>query len=169
VVAYEPEGWHDLFVAMAGAAAALAGLLFVAVSINLTAILKFASLPRRALETLLIMLAVVLLSIFVLVPGQDSTLLGLEILALGLGFLLATLIPRLRLPREDAGRDAGQEAVRRLVPLVALVASFVPMVVAGLSLLIGAGGGLYWLVPSLVFAFLTAITSAWVLLVEILR
>jgi hypothetical protein len=165
VVAYEPDSWHDLFVAMAGAAAALAGLLFVAVSINLTDILKFPSLPRRALETLLIMLAVVLVSIFVLVPGQDATLLGLEILALGLGFLLATVIPRLRLPREESGH----EVARRLVPLVAVAASFVPMVIAGLSLLIGAGGGLYWLVPSLVFAFLTAITSAWVLLVEILR
>lgn len=164
MVAYEPETWHELFVAMAGAAAALAGLLFVAVSINLTDILKFPSLPRRALETLLIMLAVVLLSIFVLVPGQSPTVLGLEILALGLGFLLATLIPRLRLPREES-----QDTVRRLVPLVLLVASFVPMVIAGSSLLIGAGGGLYWLVPSLVFAFVTAITSAWVLLVEILR
>ncbi|HVS99677.1 MAG TPA: hypothetical protein VHE08_04100 [Solirubrobacterales bacterium] len=34
-VAYDPVEWHDLFVAAAGASAALLGLLFVAVSINL--------------------------------------------------------------------------------------------------------------------------------------
>lgn len=34
VTAYETAGWHDLFVASAGASAALAGLVFVAVSVN---------------------------------------------------------------------------------------------------------------------------------------
>jgi hypothetical protein len=33
------ESWHDFWVAEAGASAALAGLLFVSVSINLTKIL----------------------------------------------------------------------------------------------------------------------------------
>jgi hypothetical protein len=31
VSAYQPEQWHDMFVAMAGAATALTGLIFVAV------------------------------------------------------------------------------------------------------------------------------------------
>ncbi len=34
MTAYQPEQWHDMFVAIAGAAAALTGLIFVAVSIN---------------------------------------------------------------------------------------------------------------------------------------
>jgi hypothetical protein len=33
--AYSTAGWESLFVALAGASAALAGLLFVAISINL--------------------------------------------------------------------------------------------------------------------------------------
>jgi hypothetical protein len=37
--AYAPGTWHDFFVAAAGATAALSGLIFVAVSINLRAIL----------------------------------------------------------------------------------------------------------------------------------
>ena len=37
--AYDPEMWHEFFVAAAGAAAALSGLIFVAVSINLGEIL----------------------------------------------------------------------------------------------------------------------------------
>jgi hypothetical protein len=44
-----------------------------------------------------------------------------------------------------------------------------PFVVAGATLLAHAGGGLYWLVPGVVFSFLTGVANAWVLLVEILR
>jgi hypothetical protein len=33
---YQPEQWHDFFVMVGGAAAALAGLVFVALSLNLT-------------------------------------------------------------------------------------------------------------------------------------
>ena len=50
MTAYQPELWHDLFVAIAGAVAALTGLIFVAVSINLEQILKFRALPVRAVE-----------------------------------------------------------------------------------------------------------------------
>jgi hypothetical protein len=40
--------WEGLFLAGAGASAALAGLLFVAISINLDRILKGRGLPGRA-------------------------------------------------------------------------------------------------------------------------
>jgi hypothetical protein len=76
MTAYQPEQWHDLFVAMAGAAAALTGLIFVAVSINLQQILKYRALPVRAVETLTILLGLLMLSVFILVPGQSQWLLG---------------------------------------------------------------------------------------------
>ena len=84
MTAYDTAAWSDLFVATAGASAALAGLVFVAVSINLERILEFAGLPERALQTLLLLLGVVVVSIIGLIPGQSDTALGAELLAAGL-------------------------------------------------------------------------------------
>lgn len=43
------------------------------------------------------------------------------------------------------------------------------LVVAGATLLARAGGGLYWLVPTVLAAFIVGLVNTWVLLVEILR
>jgi hypothetical protein len=43
------------------------------------------------------------------------------------------------------------------------------LVVAGGTLLAQAGGGLYWLVPSVLAALIFGLGNTWVLLVEILR
>src|SRR6185437_3611236 len=87
---YQPADWHDLFVASAGAAAALTGLIFVAVSINLAQILADRKLPTRAAETLSILVGLVLLSVFMLVPGQGRIVLGIEIG--GRGVVLGTIL-----------------------------------------------------------------------------
>jgi hypothetical protein len=44
-----------------------------------------------------------------------------------------------------------------------------PFLVAGVSLLLRAGGGLHWLVPGVVLCLVVAVLNAWVLLIEILR
>lgn len=84
--AYDPAEWTDLFVAAAGASAALAGLVFVAVSINIERILRFSGLPERALETLLLLVGVLIASIIGLIPGQGRAALGSELLAAALFF-----------------------------------------------------------------------------------
>jgi len=89
VAAYEPSDWSELFVASAGASAALAGLVFVAVSINVERILQFRGLPERAPVTVLLLLSVVLVSIMGLVPGQSHIALGIELLGEGLLFGVA--------------------------------------------------------------------------------
>jgi len=82
--AYSAAEWESLFVAEAGASAALAGLLFVALSINLERILKGTGLPGRAGEAIVLLLTVLVVSTFGLVPGQSPRVLGAEVLGFGL-------------------------------------------------------------------------------------
>jgi hypothetical protein len=164
VTAYDPTEWHDLFVATAGASAALAGLVFVAVSINLERILKLPGLPERALETILLLLVVLIISIVGLVPGQASQALGLEVF--GVGAICAAGIAALPIVREaHPGPSRNWVWGRWVLRLMGTV----PFVVGGLSILFEGGGGLYWVFAGIVLAIAGAVANAWVLLVEILR
>ena len=164
MIAYDPSEWSDLFVATAGASAALAGLVFVAVSINIQRILEFPGLPERALETILLLVAVLLVSIVGLIPGQSHVALGLELLVVSLTIGAAIV----RLP--TVGGDPKAEKRRWLWSRWSIrIAAIVPLAVAAVTVLAESGGGLYWLVAGIAFAVTGAIANAWVLLVEILR
>jgi hypothetical protein len=78
-----PLAWHDFFVGTIGVAAALTGLLFVAISINLEQILKYPQLPGRAAGTLGILVSDLVVSRITLAPGQGPRTLGIEIAAVG--------------------------------------------------------------------------------------
>jgi hypothetical protein len=163
--AYSTAGWESLFVAEAGASAALAGLLFVAISINLERILQGAGLPGRAGEAMVLLVAVLGVSTLVLAPGQPRTALGAELLVAGLVAWSILVMIHLRAVRSRVGPSSGALAGRIVVVQVAVL----PLLVAGLSLLLGAGGGLYWLVPGVLFCLVVAVLDAWALLIEILR
>ena len=75
--------WEAFYAAQLGAAAALGGLVFVGLSLNLKKILSYAWLPGRALLALMVLMAILVISSFMLMPGQSLTALGLEIPAVG--------------------------------------------------------------------------------------
>ncbi len=165
MLAYDPSEWHDLFVAAAGASAALLGLLFVAISINLERILKFEGLPGGALEAMMQLTCVLIASFAGLVPGQSEVALGIELLAIS-AVITAIVLRQPVLVADASGREpASWKAMRWTVRLAGLLA----IAIAGLSLMVEAGGGLYWLAAGIVLAIVAAIAGAWVLLVEILR
>jgi hypothetical protein len=163
--AYTTDGWEGLFLAEAGASAALAGLLFVAISINLAKILEVRGLVGRAGEAIVLLVAVLVASTLVLVPDQPRAALGTELLAAGLLAWSILVVIHARAVRGRLGPSRGVLVGRIVMAQVAIL----PFLVAGASLLLRAGGGLYWLVPGVVLCLVVAVLNAWVLLIEIVR
>jgi hypothetical protein len=163
VSAYAPADWHEFFNAAAGASAALLGLLFVAISINLKLILKHSHLPGRAAATLGTLLSVLVVCSFGLVPGQSNRTLGVEILATGA--VVATQAIWVSVGK----RSQGDPLIWTLGNLPVLLSPALAFVGGGGSLFAGSGGGLYWVLAGTVLTFIGTSLNAWVLLVEIVR
>jgi hypothetical protein len=101
VTGYAADRWTDFGVGVAGASAALAGLVFVAVSINLSEILKYRNLPGRAAMTLMLFVTPLIVGVLLLVPGQPGAALGGELLATGVVIGGSELVINQRSGRSD--------------------------------------------------------------------
>jgi hypothetical protein len=157
--------WEAFFTAQLAAAATLAGLLFVGLSLNLAKILGNPSLAGRALSGFYLLLANLIVASLMLVPEQPPTAIGLEILLVGLA--LWGMISRLDV---TAIRRSTAEYRRYFVRhFLMFQVAVIPYLVSGLLILAGANGGLYWLAAAMVISLFVASTEAWVLLVEINR
>jgi hypothetical protein len=66
------ESWHDFFIAEVGASAALVGLLFVALSLNVSQILKYSWLPARGAQTLVVLTGTLFEASLPLLPAGAS-------------------------------------------------------------------------------------------------
>ena len=162
---YLASPWSDFSVAVVGAAAALTGLLFVAVSINIEQILAMGALAGRALSTMILFVVPLVVGILILIPGQSVTALGLELI--GTGVLAGGGLLRINRPANRGALEPRSSwLLIRLVPSVTI-----PMflVLTGASLITRVGGGLYWAAPAILAAFAGGLATVWVLLVEIRR
>jgi len=163
--AYNALQWTAYFSAQVGASAALTGLIFVAVSINLPNIIAEAKLVSRSAKAILTLTGVLLESSFCLVPAQSGMALGLELTVLGGVVWVLTTLLQIRSSHKNPYVSRGQKILLGILTQV----SGIPVWVAGISLIVGAGGGLYWLLGATVACFLSALIDAWVLLIEIQR
>jgi hypothetical protein len=157
--------WNSFFMAEVGAAAALAGLLFVAISINVGEILKDSYLPMRAGQTIGILIASLVEASLVLMPGQTVQTLGTEVLVVG---ALMCVMSALVLWRSHQWLESLPLEWRVSRVLLWVGGTILPPV-AGVALLAGGSWGLYVLAAAILVAFLVAALNAWVFLVEILR
>ena len=161
---FNPSAWHDFAIAVAGASAALAGLLFVAMSINVREILSEASLPSRAAGAIVTLVTPLIFSIFLLVPASSKNVLGIELI--GVGVVAGVALARLLGPHESDGRSASAWLFGTALPATLLAGA---TTLAGVGILTTAIGGLSWLVVAVIAAIFGGLLQAWVLLIEILR
>ena len=170
MTAYDPSQWSDFALAQLGASAALLGLVFVGMSINLKEFVGTPLLVNRALEAIVLLATVLVTATAVLIPEQSREVVGVELVVIGLFTTFSVL--RLQagvhadvVARGDRGPTRASIVSRRILGL----GSVVLIVAAGVLVLAETGGGLYWWPAAIVIAYLGAIVNAWVLLVEILR
>jgi hypothetical protein len=177
VVGLEPAKWESFALGQLGASAALLGLVFVGISINLQNVLSSRRLVDRAAEAVLLLASILLGSTAVLLPEQSARTLGVELAVLGAVLLVGVLVFQrsLHLPvaaadaAEGETGDANEPRVAHFVRrLLGVGASGLVLVAAG-CLIGDVDGALYWWAGAIVLAYVGALTSAWVLLIEILR
>lgn len=164
-MAYDPAPWQNFYVMTGGAAAALTGLLFVAMSLHAQAIMGNKFHRNRAIGTLTSLASQLLLAGAVLIPGQSLTALGIEVEATALFFLGMTI--RAVLTRGPESGSVHQPWMRRAVELVGGIAWNVLFNAAGISLLVRGGGGFYLLAAVMFFMFGWNIYIAWSLITEV--
>jgi hypothetical protein len=148
-------------VTIGGLAGALTGLLFVAVSIKSDTLAKSRSLRSRAGQTLVLFMTSALAAI-VLVAPQPGDALGGELLALAAasGAILYVLDRR-------GGHDQASRVARYIERASPNAITSVFFAVAGLTFLVTAGGGLYWLIPAAVASLVGGVINAWLFLVHV--
>jgi hypothetical protein len=158
--------WSNFFLGELGAAAALAGLLFVAVSVNQARILALGRMADRGLEALGMLLVVVIVASLPLIPRQPPRVLGGEILGLG----IATLAGMLPLQRAYI-RYTDPPHRRRSYQMAVINRVAILVIAVGGAVLLWRGDleGLYLLPIGILMTFAAVGASAWVLLIEINR
>jgi modulator of FtsH protease len=155
---FNVPAWSNYGVAIVSGAAALTGLLFVAVSVNSSWFWSSKAMRGRAGQALVLFTMPLVTGLLLLVPGRSTTALGIEIVVFGLlaGRVLLAL-----------GGEAVKDEPRSIVLLDRLSPRLViatALIIAGVSLIAGRFGGLYWLMGAHVCALLTGLLNAWVFL-----
>ncbi|MBE7158574.1 MAG: hypothetical protein INR62_09115 [Rhodospirillales bacterium] len=157
--------WSNFLVAIAGASAALVGLVFVALSINLARIIELPGVTGRAAETIILLVGVLAGALTLLIPTWSGLQHGAALLAIALPTWLVPVRLQVRLVHSRTYHRLWQAYVRALLHQAAAL----PGVFAAATLCAGWTGSMNWFAVGAVLSMLTAIFSAWILLVEIVR
>jgi hypothetical protein len=157
-MAYDIAAWSEFGVAVVSGAAALTGLLFVAVSINSAWLWSAKAHRDRAGQALVLFIVPLVTGILVLIPGQGTAVLGTQLIVFGL------LVGRALLAL-GGGRLTGDPEwlvlIDRFSPRLITTAA---LIVGGVSLIARRLGGLYWLAGVDVCALLAGLLNAWIFL-----
>jgi hypothetical protein len=153
--------WRDFGGSVASLAGALTGLLFVAVSIKSEVLAGSRSLTSRAAQTLVLFVTPAITAVLLVAP-QPGSALGAELLAVAAasGTVLIVLDQR-------AGHDPESGVARYIERASPNSITSVLIGVAGLTFLLKAGGGLYWMIPAVLAGLIGGVVNAWLFLVRV--
>lgn len=156
------QDWGIFGQVVGDASGALVGLLFVAVSLNRTRIVKHVVLRASALQTLLVLTLPLLVAILLVTPRESPSVLGWEFISLGLLEAIADAI---------TGHWKRKHAEAISTRLARMVSNFSPnllaallTITAGAMLAAGNNDGIYLVVPVVLLALVGGITNAWIFL-----
>jgi hypothetical protein len=162
------EKWGTFATVAGTAAASLAGLLFVAVSIRTDVIARSQELRNRAAQTLALFVTALFITILLAIPGQSYRVLGAELVALAVITAVGQLMLNQRAAFDPSPSDAGAHALASILDAVAPNAiTSALLLVAGLLLVFDVHAGLDVLVLPVLAALAGGVTSAWLLLTKI--
>ena len=154
--AYHPEAWHDFYIALAGACAALWGLIFVAISLHPGRVADNPIHRNRARLNLIGLYFLLVVALLALIPGQPAAALGIELVLIWTLWTVVVGMANLRLLRR-LERVPGGIRARMAVVLVMSACG----ICSGVTLWLGTGGGLLWNVAANVLGLAMALTTAW--------
>jgi hypothetical protein len=152
-------GWHDYFIVVGGGAAALTGLVFVAMTLHLDEIVDDPVHRHRARTILTGLTAVFIRCALALMGGQNGQAIAIELI----GVLLVVEFVLYRSIRQ--AMLSGDQAV-----LLRGLGSFACLVLEQIGALILFAGnvwGLYIVGVSMMSSFIFMVTGAWLLLVGV--
>lgn len=156
-------GWDTFAVVIGGAAGALIGLLFISVSIRIDVISASPDFRSRGAATLSLFLTVLLVAIFLVIPGQEAWELGAELLAvaLALGGALWSL------NRQATAHPSAQPISRILATVSPDTITTILLFAAAVLLIAGVDDGAYVVIPAVIAAIVGGVASAWLFLIRI--
>lgn len=155
--AYAVSHWQSLYTTLGGSAAALAGLLFIAVSLQIRRIAVSPIYRARAWGNTYMIVSLVIDAGLVLTP-QGVTDLGVELLVTPVVFIVTMSVTMRRVV-----------AAGRRLPWRPFMSIFLNLVCmgAGLSLVTGHGGGMYLVTLYFLATIVWVMWGAWGLLLAI--
>jgi hypothetical protein len=157
-----PDQWNNFFVMVGSGAAALAGLIFVAMSINHGIILRNTTHRNRAINMLSGFTAVFMASSLALMGNQSLEAVGFEWLVLW--FIATAIFIRGYVRAIRSGMSSiGLNAPRLAGGTICYVAE----VVAAIFLILGYTAGLYIAAAGIIVLFAFLISGAWLLMIGI--
>ncbi|HZR39395.1 MAG TPA: hypothetical protein VFB12_04720 [Ktedonobacteraceae bacterium] len=159
------NSWENLFLGELGASAALTGLVFVGISINLNKIMESSFLPNTALEALIAFVSTLFMAFLMLIPQQLFLAYGIEALCVG----LFTWIAMIAIHRDTLRKAPRAYRIPFLRQFAIYHLAALSYIGASMSFLIWGTMGFYWIVAATLLSYLAAFVDTWLLVVEINR